>query len=141
MPSRASQKEYQPPVPKCWVYETESGWLIYAGKTDEDNDLLSLRFAHSTEHWFHINGMPGSHVILRAPDETSKHDVDKTLLEQAAGVAAWHSKARDGGWCTVCTCLAQHVRKPRGAKPGEVEISSSKLLKVKPSINGLSLRK
>ena len=137
MPSRKEQTDYQPPVPKCWVYETHDGWLIYAGKTDEDNDLLTLRFARAGEHWFHINGMPGSHVILRAPEGAANTDADKALLEKAAAVAAWHSKARNGGWCTVSTCLAQNVSKPHGAKPGLVEIASSKLLKVKPTIEGL----
>ncbi len=139
MPSCKEQTNYQPPVPKCWVYKTPDGWLIYAGKTDEDNDLLSLRFAHAGEHWFHINGMPGSHVLLRAPEGTENSEADKTLLEKAAAVAAWHSKARNGGWCSVSTCLAQNVSKPRGTKPGLVEIASSKLLKVKPSIEGLAL--
>ena len=137
MPSCKEQIDYKPPSPKCWIYETPEGWLIYAGKTDEDNDLLTLCFAHTGEHWFHINGMPGSHVLLRAPEGTANTEAGKELLEKAAAVAAWHSKARSGGWCTVSTCLVQNVSKPRGAKPGLVETASSRLLKVKPSIEGL----
>ena len=115
----------------------EDGWLIFAGKTDDDNDILSLRCARPGEHWFHINGMPGSHVILRAPEDVETQP-DRQHLERAAAVAAWHSKARNGGWCTVSTCLAQNVSKPRGSKPGLVELSSSRTLKVKPSIEGLT---
>ena len=139
MPQRKDNTDYRPPEPKCWIYRTPDGWLIYAGKTDADNDLLSLRFARTGEHWFHINGMPGSHVLLRAPEGTENTEASKELLEKAAAVAAWHSKARNGGWCTVSTCLAQNVSKPRGAKPGLVEIASSRLIKVKPSIEGVVL--
>ena len=140
MPPHKENTDYKSPMPKCWVYETPDGWLIYAGKTDEDNDLLTLRFARAGEHWFHINGMPGSHVLLCAPEGTSNTEAGKELLEKAAAVAAWHSKARNGGWCTVSTCLAQNVSKPRGAKPGLVELASSRLLKVRPSIDGLVAR-
>ena len=120
--------------PKCWTYETSDGWKIYAGKTDEDNDILSLRFARPNEHWFHVNGMPGSHVVLRPPEGNSDAKADKKLLETAAAVAAWHSKARDGGWCSVTTTLAANVSKERGAKPGLVTVSNPRNLRVKPSL-------
>ena len=31
---------------KVYEYELPGGWKVLAGKTDEDNDLLSLRLAH-----------------------------------------------------------------------------------------------
>ena len=121
-------------MPNCWIYDAGGGWRIFAGKTDEDNDLLSTRFARPHEHWFHINGMPGSHVILRAPEGMSDTDADRTLIEKAAAVAAWHSKARNGGWCSVTTTLAANVFKERGTKPGLVTVSNSKNIKVKPAL-------
>ncbi len=121
------------PEPKCWKYEVR-GWKIMAGKTDEDNDMLSLETAKPDEHWFHISGLPGSHVILRKPDDDENATADKHLMETAAAVAAWHSKARNGGWCTVNTTLARNVSKPRGAKPGLVEIRDVKSIRVKPAL-------
>ena len=123
-------------IPNCWVYDAGDGWTIYAGKTDEDNDLLSTRFARPGEHWFHVNGMPGSHVILRAPENVQNTQADKGLIEKAAAVAAWHSKARNGGWCSVSTTLAANVSKERGAKPGLVTVSNVKNIKVKPALPG-----
>ena len=75
-------------IPKCWIYDAGDGWSIYAGKTDEDNDILSLRFARPNEHWFHVNGMAGSHVILRPPEGNPEATADKKRLETAAAVAA-----------------------------------------------------
>lgn len=121
-------------IPKCWIYDAGNGWKIYAGKTDADNDMISTRFARPNEHWFHVNGMPGSHVILRPPAETPDAAADKSLIEIAAAVAAWHSKARDGGWCSVSTTLASNVTKERGAKPGLVNISNFKNVRVKPGL-------
>jgi predicted ribosome quality control (RQC) complex YloA/Tae2 family protein len=58
----------------------------------------------------------------------------KDLLEQAAAIAAWHSKARNGGLTLVSYTQAKNVRKPRGAKPGTVTIQKEGTLKVKPGL-------
>ncbi len=123
-------------MPKCWIYDAGDGWSIYAGKTDEDNDILSLRFARPNEHWFHVNGMAGSHVILRPPEDNPAAAADKKRLEMAAAVAAWHSKARNGGWCSVGTTLAANVSKERGAKPGLVCVANERKIRVKPALPG-----
>ena len=54
--------------PDCWEYELPGGFEVLAGKTDADNDLLSLRTSKANDLWFHVRGLPGSHVILRHPD-------------------------------------------------------------------------
>ena len=121
-----------PPEPRCWSYDLADGWLARAGKTDDDNDLLSLRCAHPNDWWFHVHAMPGSHVVLSHADKTKAPDAD--LLRAAAAIAAWHSKARDGGNCPVSCTQARNVSKPRGAKPGTVTISKEKIIRVKPGL-------
>ena len=114
-----------------YEYELPGGWKVLAGKTDEDNDLLSIRLAHPEDWWFHVRGMPGSHVLLRhRPDE----EPDRETLKGAAAIAAYHSKAREGGMVSVSCTRAKHVTKPRGAKPGTVTIRRESLLKVRPGI-------
>ena len=114
-----------------YEYELPGGWKVLAGKTDEDNDLLSIRLAHPEDWWFHVRGMPGSHVLLRhRPDE----EPDRETLKGAAAIAAYHSKAREGGMVSVSCTRAKYVTKPRGAKPGTVTIRKESLLKVRPEI-------
>jgi predicted ribosome quality control (RQC) complex YloA/Tae2 family protein len=114
-----------------YEYELPGGWKVLAGKTDEDNDLLSIRLAHPEDWWFHVRGMPGSHVLLRhRPDE----EPDRETLKLAAAIAAYHSKAREGGIVSVSCTRAKYVTKPRGAKPGTVTIRRESLLKVRPWI-------
>ena len=116
---------------KVYEYELPGGWKVLAGKTDEDNDLLSIRLAHPEDWWFHVRGMPGSHVLLKhRPDE----EPDRETLKRAAAIAAYHSKAREGGMVAVSCTRAKHVTKPRGAKPGTVAIRRESLLKVRPGI-------
>lgn len=104
---------------------------MLAGRTDADNDTLSLSIARANDWWFHVRGMPGSHVILQGPEG---EEATKDLLKQAASVAAWHSKARSGGSVAVSCTQARFVSKPRGAKPGTVEIRREQVLKVRPCL-------
>ncbi len=116
---------------KFYSYKIDGYWEVLAGKTDYDNDYLSIKSAKANDYWFHVKGMPGSHVILR----TAKGEKpDKSVLKKAAALAAYHSKARNGGLTSVSCTLAQNVSKPRKAKPGSVTIKKEIILKVKPSL-------
>jgi predicted ribosome quality control (RQC) complex YloA/Tae2 family protein len=116
---------------KLIEYELPGGFRVLVGKTDRDNDELSLKIARQDDHWFHIHGMPGSHVVLQAPEGV---EVGRRTLEQAAAIAAYYSKARNAGVVPVSCTLARYVSKPRGAKPGTVEIRKETVLKVRPKL-------
>ena len=112
-------------------YELPGGWTVLVGRTDFDNDRLSLRIAEPNDWWFHVRGTPGSHVILRAKPSI---EPDRATLKMAAAIAAYHSKARNGGKVSVACTQARHVRKPRGAKTGTVQIRKETILKVVPAL-------
>ena len=114
-----------------WNYELADGWQVLAGKTDADNDILSLKLAGPHDWWFHLHGQPGSHVILKAREGL---EPGKEILQAAAAVAAWHSKARGAGVVPVVCTRAANVSKPRGAKPGTVSIKNEKIIKVRPAL-------
>ncbi len=116
-------------------YRPAPGWVILAGRTDRDNDYLSLKLAAPDDWWFHVRGMPGSHVILR-PENGNRQEAGRELLKTAAAVAAWHSKARNGGVTAVTCTRARFVSKPRGAKPGTVSVRRETVLKVRPGLPG-----
>jgi predicted ribosome quality control (RQC) complex YloA/Tae2 family protein len=126
-------RDAKPPrfEPKLWEYELPGGWIVLAGRNDQDNDYLSIKMARANDYWFHVRGMPGSHVVLRVPDGESP---DNATLKAAAAVAAWHSKKRESNSVPVSCCQAKNVSKPRGAKPGTVTIRKEKVLKVRPAI-------
>jgi len=111
------------------TYQLPGGWTVLAGKTDRANEYLSLKLARPADLWFHIRGMPGSHVVLRVPAGAT---VDRPTKELAASIAAYHSKARGAGTVAVSCCEAQHVSKPKGAPAGTVSITKESVLKVKP---------
>jgi predicted ribosome quality control (RQC) complex YloA/Tae2 family protein len=113
-------------------YLTPGGFEVVAGRSRTTNDYVSTKLAKNDMPWFHTdNGIPGSHVLIRAPwDEVSEED-----FEFAAKLAAYHSKAKDGGLAPVMYCKGGDVRKPRGARPGQVTcVGKTFSMMVKPAL-------
>jgi predicted ribosome quality control (RQC) complex YloA/Tae2 family protein len=119
------------PRPKLHEYVLPGGWVVLVGKTEADNDYLSLTLAKPHDYWFHVRGMSGSHVILRVREDT---EPDRETRKLAAAIAAYHSKARGGGTVAVSCTRAQSVSKPPGAKAGTVTIRKETVLTVKPAV-------
>ena len=107
------------------------GWEVLAGRSDADNDCLSIKLARPQDYWFHVRGMPGSHVLLRVE---AGQEPDKPTLKAAAAIAAYYSKARTGGVVAVSCTRAKFVSKPSGAQPGTVCIRREVVLKVRPEL-------
>jgi len=107
------------------------GFEILVGRSARDNDHLSLKVARPRDFWLHAHGFAGSHVVVRHPDGTG--DVPRHVIERAAELAAWHSKARGArGKISVHLCRAADVSKPRGSPAGQVRLRSFDTVKVYP---------
>jgi len=113
----------------AYVFFPENGFIIIAGRTNRDNDFISLKAAAQDDLWFHVRGMPGSHVLLRSTDGS---EPTKQLIEMTASVAVWYSKGRNGGVTPVSMTLARNVGKPSGVNAGTVCIKNEKVIKVRP---------
>ncbi len=107
------------------------GWEVIIGKGDADNDTLTFKVATGLDFWLHVASVPGSHVIIRNPDKIS--EPPREVLERAAQLAAFFSKARDGGKVEVHWCRVADVSKPRGFAPGKVMLKTYKSLRVYPA--------
>jgi len=102
-------------------YRTEivDGFEVLVGKGDAANDALTFDVAEPRDFWLHVAGPAGSHVVVRNPD--ALEELPRSVLERAAALAAWHSKARGRrGKVEVHVCRVADVSKPRGFAPGEV---------------------
>ncbi len=115
----------------CRRYMTSDGYEILAGRNNIQNDQLTFHTASRRDWWFHVKGLPGTHVILKTkPNEDMPSD--NAFLE-AASLAAFFSKAiileehmtsedsKPGQLkAEVDYCPVSHVKKIPGAKPGMV---------------------
>jgi len=103
--------------------KSPGGFEVWVGRNSKENDLLT-RMAHSEDLWFHAQGLPGSHVILRTQGQaTSLSD-----LLFAAQLAAYYSKARGEKNVAVDYTAKKHVWRPRKAAPGQVLYTQGKTL-------------
>ncbi len=100
-------------------YLGEAGLEIWVGKNDDGNDLLTTRLARGRDLFFHLEGNPGSHVVLRVE---GKGDPPQSAILEAAELAVHFSKGRHSGRAPVHVAAIKDVSKPRGAKPGLVHV-------------------
>lgn len=107
-------------------YRTKENHVVLVGRSDAENDRLTMRIARGNDLFFHVAGCPGSHVILRVD---SKRPPNHESLVDAATVAVYYSKARQRGKVDVHYTPRKWVKKPRGAKPGLVQISNFKTVR------------
>ena len=109
--------------------ERFEGFEVLVGKGDTENDRLTFGVAEPNDVWMHVAGCPGSHVVVRNPEKLP--ELPRPVLERAAQLAAWHSKARGArGKVEVHVCRIADVSKPRGFAPGEVRLRRWDSLKV-----------
>lgn len=107
----------------------DQGFEILVGKGAKENDRLTFRVAKGGDFWLHASGYAGSHVVIVNPDGLDAPP--REVLEHAAQLAAFHSKAREArGKIDVHWCRAADVRKPRGFPPGMVQLKDHQIVKV-----------
>jgi predicted ribosome quality control (RQC) complex YloA/Tae2 family protein len=99
--------------------------VILVGRSAADNDALTLRVARPHDHWLHVRGLAGSHVVV--PLERGEI-CPPELLVDAAHLAASFSDARKEAQVEVQHVQRRHVRKPRGSPPGAVVVTREKVL-------------
>jgi predicted ribosome quality control (RQC) complex YloA/Tae2 family protein len=108
------------------------GFEILVGRGDEENDLLTFEVAEPDDLWLHVaGGVPGSHVVVRNPERLA--ELPRAVVERAAALAAWYSKARNARRVEVHLCRVADVSKPRGMPPGKVQITRWQRLRVAPA--------
>ena len=110
-------------------YWTSRGLEVRVGRGSKANDQLTFKHSAPNDIWLHARHSAGAHVILRWNGGETPPAPD---LEQAANLAALHSKARTSGSVPVDWTRRKYVRKPRKAPPGSVQLDRAKTLFVEP---------
>ena len=125
--TRGKKVKLPPPLPPIHCV-SEDGFDIWIGRNNMQNDVLTLKTARNHDIWFHTKNIAGSHVILVTNGQTPP----ERSLEQAAILAATHSKAAESAQVPVDYTPVKYVKKPAGAKPGKVIYETNKTMYVTP---------
>ncbi len=113
-------------------YLIDGRWEVWVGRDDQENDLLTQRASAPDDWWLHAQGVPGSHVVLRAAGRPA--DVPRAVIAKAACLAALHSRARHASLVPVVCALRKHVRKPRRSPPGTAVCGRERTLFAVPQV-------
>ncbi|HFV0223696.1 TPA: NFACT family protein [Streptococcus agalactiae] len=135
---RAHDKQHKRKKPEQYL-ASDGKTIIMVGRNNLQNDELTFKMARKGELWFHAKDIPGSHVLIR--DNLNPSDEVKT---DAAELAAYYSKARLSNLVQVDMIEAKKLNKPSGTKPGFVNYTGQKTLRVTPTqekIDSLKLKK
>lgn len=97
-------------------FKSTDGFKILVGRNNVQNEKLSLKTANKTDMWLHTQKIPGSHVVIFGEGK----EISDLAIEQAAVIAAYHSKAKESSLVPVDYTMAKELKKPSGGKTGMV---------------------
>ncbi len=123
-PEKAAVKAVSPQVEE----QVFQGFTILIGKNNVGNDRIVKELAAPDDLWLHTQGIPGSHILIR---RTPGKGIPDEVVEEAARLAVFHSKAKGSRNVPVFLAEARHVSKFKGAKPGLVRIAKYRTVNVR----------
>ncbi len=109
---KQKQPREMPPI----EYRTTDGFRVLVGRNNVQNEKLSLKTAMKNDMWLHTQKIPGSHVIICGDGK----EISDEAIEEAAVIAAYHSKARESSLVPVDYTRVKALKKPNGGKVGMV---------------------
>lgn len=109
---KQKQPKEMPPI----EYRTTDGFRVLVGRNNVQNEKLSLKSAMKSDMWLHTQKIPGSHVIICGDG----NEISDEAIEEAAVIAAYHSKARESSLVPVDYTRVKALKKPNGGKAGMV---------------------
>jgi predicted ribosome quality control (RQC) complex YloA/Tae2 family protein len=111
-------------------FDVDPRWFVLVGRSNFENDEITFQVAKPTDYWFHAQGVPGSHVVLRS--RGGRDGPPAHVIEKTASIAAHFSKAKHSSLVPVIYTQRKYVRKFRGARPGQVTCEREKMVMVPP---------
>lgn len=119
-------------LPPFRIFTVEGGFQVLAGKSSDNNDMLTTKYAKPNDLWFHCRGSSGSHVVLKM--NSAQGEPSKAAIHQAASIAAYYSKMKNASSVPVAMTEKKFVRKPKGAPAGTVILEREKVIFVQPKL-------
>jgi predicted ribosome quality control (RQC) complex YloA/Tae2 family protein len=125
---RSNKGKGQEKAPQPLRARTRVGAHLLVGRTAGQNDTATFKLALPDDLWFHARGVPGAHVILRTAGGVTPADI-----QEAAAIAAAHSKSRSEAQVDVLYTERRYVRKVPNAPPGSATYKNERVIRVAPA--------
>lgn len=103
--------------------------VAMVGRSPKENERLTFSVAGPNDYWFHARGIPGAHVIVK----TNGAEISHEQVEEAAALAAGHSRAADSAHVEVDYTQRKHVRRHSSGRAGLVWYTDFQTVRVRPN--------
>lgn len=123
-----NQKRPKKAKPNITTYITLNNDYIFVGKNNIQNNYLTNHFARKDDYFFHVQNIPGSHVILRTKNLTSE------LIYLTGCIASYYSSYRTSTNVCVDYTLIKNVKKIPAQKGSFVTYKNQKSVFGKPDL-------
>lgn len=101
------------------IKKTEvDGYLVMMGRDAKSNDYLTFMVAEDEDIWFHVKGVPGSHVVIRVRENLPTPEI----IKYAAELAKKNSKSDKNTPAKVVYCQRRFVKKEPHMNDGQVKV-------------------
>jgi predicted ribosome quality control (RQC) complex YloA/Tae2 family protein len=101
--------------------DEKDGYQILIGRNAQMNDVLTTEIAEPNDIWLHASGVPGSHLVIKNPDN---EEVPMDVVRYAAELAGKNSKGT--GKVKVVWTKAKNVTKNSKHNIGQVSVDYDK---------------
>lgn len=110
-------------------YVSSDGFEIVVGRGARENYTVTFGVGRPGDLWLHVREAQGSHVIVRRKEKGKPFP--KRTIEEAAALAAYHSKSRNASLVPVIVTERRYVQRAKGA-PGLVRVMREEVVFVEP---------
>ena len=117
--SQKKKKERKEDKSSPRIFRSSDGYLLYVGKNNYQNEIVSFQIAEGKDFWFHVKGSAGSHVIAKTEGKSLEELPDR-LFEEAAELAAYFSSEKESAKVEVDYTERKNLKKVVGGAPGFV---------------------
>lgn len=104
------KKQAKKTKPNITTYHTYTNDIIYVGKNNIQNNYITHTLADKTDYFFHVQGVPGSHVVVRT------QYLSDELKALAGAIAAYYSTYRNATNVCVDYTMIKNIKKVPGMK-------------------------
>lgn len=119
---------------KILSFVLDNGKVIYVGKNNLQNEIITHKLSYPNSMWFHIKDAPGSHVLLLDSKDISEYEI-----RTCANLAAYYSSFKDSSSVPVDYTLVRNIKKIPGKRNCFVTYTNQHTIYIDPSKDNIDL--
>ena len=124
IPQKKTQKLQKPQI---LTFEID-GSLVYVGKNNIQNEIITHDLSRKEDLWFHVKDAPGSHVLLKKDSDYTENDI-----RMCANLAAYYSTYQNSSSVAVNYTKIKYIKSIPGKRKCFVSIREEKTIYIDPS--------